>query len=185
MLFAPVPLRRRGFTLIELLVVIAIIALLIAILLPALSAARQSARRVQNTTQVRGIHQGFNAFASGNKTWFPGMEAKGPENGNRDGSFVDAQDIDTVTGTEPDAGAFTTGRYAIALKDNLFSPEYLLSPVETNEGIVAWQEDVSYSLGGRAASQSDGCHISSYALSQLANGSAKLNSVVLRSGVTR
>ena len=68
--------RKSGFTLIELLVVISIIALLIAILLPALGAARRTARRMQNSTQLRGIHQGLVTFANSNKNNFAGLDSK-------------------------------------------------------------------------------------------------------------
>ncbi|MGB1126504.1 MAG: type II secretion system protein, partial [Phycisphaeraceae bacterium] len=67
--------RRSGFTLIELLVVISIIALLIAILLPALGAARRTARRMQSSTQLRGIHQGLVTYANSNKNNFAGLDS--------------------------------------------------------------------------------------------------------------
>ncbi|MAY74032.1 MAG: hypothetical protein CMJ31_04760 [Phycisphaerae bacterium] len=63
----------RGFTLIELLVVIAIIALLIGILLPALGKARDSARQLQDLTQVRGMGQSMTFYANDERGWYPLM----------------------------------------------------------------------------------------------------------------
>ena len=57
--------------------VLSILALLIAILLPALGAARRTARRMQNSTQLRGIHQGLVTFANSNKDQFPGLSSNG------------------------------------------------------------------------------------------------------------
>ena len=70
-------MRAKAFTLIELMVVVAIIALLIGILLPALSQAKKSARRVQNSTQVRGIHSGMVLFSQDNNSYFPGLHPNG------------------------------------------------------------------------------------------------------------
>ena len=64
-------MKKNAFTLIELLVVISIIALLIGILLPALGAARRTARQMQNSTQVRGIHTGLVLFSQGNTPTTP------------------------------------------------------------------------------------------------------------------
>ena len=177
--------NRSAFTLIELLVVIAIIALLIAILLPALQAARMTARKAVNTTQVRGIHQGFVAFGDSNKTFFPGVDAKmvlGPDevSGSRDNlaaTFVDVDRIRTIdaaaVGTSNKAhlraGSFTTSRMCIAMEDQLISPEYAISPVENNSRVQVWEDDGLYDptntpsgTGGYA-----GDHVSSYAMSQL------------------
>jgi len=110
--------RKSGFTLIELLVVISIIALLIAILLPALGAARRTARRMQNSTQLRGIHQGLVTYANSNKNYFPGLKSNGTVevSANADGSG----NGDTVQ-----------ARYWILLDGDFFTPEYAISPSET------------------------------------------------------
>ena len=109
---------RKAFTLIELLVVISIIALLIAILLPALGAARQSARQLQSTTHVRGLHQGMVTFAQDNKTYFPGLES----NGKR---FITA-----ANNYSSFSGAMVQGRFALILEADLVTPEYLINPGE-------------------------------------------------------
>ena len=112
--------RKSGFTLIELLVVISIIALLIAILLPALGAARRTARRMQNSTQLRGIHQGLVTFANSNKNNFAGLDSKGD-------ALVDGADTTGSSGN----GEEVEARYYILLDGDYFTPEYAISPSET------------------------------------------------------
>ncbi|MEM6507573.1 MAG: prepilin-type N-terminal cleavage/methylation domain-containing protein [Planctomycetota bacterium] len=110
--------RRSGFTLIELLVVISIIALLIAILLPALGAARRTARRMQNSTQLRGIHQGLVIFAQSNKTIFPGYDS--------------SQDVlPTADVGTSGRGDTVEARFWQLLTGDFFTPEYAISPSET------------------------------------------------------
>ena len=121
--------RKSGFTLIELLVVISIIALLIAILLPALGAARRTARRMQNSTQLRGIHQGLVTFANSNKNNFAGLNSKG----------------DGLAGTAANTGSSGGGheveaRYFILFKGDFFTPEYAISPSET-ANVEEYDED--------------------------------------------
>jgi hypothetical protein len=84
------------------------VALLIAILLPALSAARSTARQMQNSTQLRGIHQGAIFHAQGNNDYYPGLD--------RSGQLLDG----TVE-----------GRFLLLLQADYFSAEYLVSPSET------------------------------------------------------
>ncbi|MEM9348035.1 MAG: prepilin-type N-terminal cleavage/methylation domain-containing protein [Planctomycetota bacterium] len=120
--------RRSGFTLIELLVVISIIALLIAILLPALGAARRTARRMQNSTQLRGIHQGLVIFAQSNKTIFPGYNSKGE---------VIQGGVNTGTSGQ---GDFVQARFWFLMTGDFFTPEYAISPSET-EAVVEFEFD--------------------------------------------
>lgn len=151
---------RKAFTLIELLVVISIIALLIAILLPALGAARESVRKMQSSTQIRGIHQGFTIYAEGNKGFMPGMDTLSP---NIDIATTDDNAVDTISGGGTRSGTRTTTRFAIALEDDLFTAEYAISPAETNADVQEWDENSTYDP------TTD--HITSYAASQLSTSS--------------
>lgn len=132
---------RRGFTLIELLVVISIIALLIAILLPALSSARQSARQMQNSTHLRGIHQGMFSFSQENKGWFPGFASDGQP---IKGAGTVAH-INTTGSTYRTAGFGTqhNRRAAILFDLGYFPPEYMISPGDP----VATAPDTSVPVG--------------------------------------
>ena len=143
--------RKSGFTLIELLVVISIIALLIAILLPALGAARRTARRMQNSTQLRGIHQGLVTFANSNKENFAGLNSKG----------------EALAGTAANTGGSGAGheieaRYFILFKGDFFTPEYAISPSETSN-VTEYDENVN---NGRVDFIGNGVKHYSYALLQ-------------------
>ncbi|MCC7408957.1 MAG: type II secretion system protein [Phycisphaeraceae bacterium] len=122
------PSRRRAFTLIEMLVVISIIALLIGILLPSLGTARRQARRMENTSRVRGIHQAMRGFASSNGNAMPGLTGKGGQLPNSDGTTNSSGDGMTVQ-----------GRYAVMLKAKLVSPEFIISPMDNTGDRVVWE----------------------------------------------
>lgn len=105
--------------------VASIAALLIAIMLPALGAARRTAQRMQNATQVRGIHQGLVTYANSNKNNFPGLTSSGSV--LADGA---------ATGNSGD-GSTPQARYWILLDGYFFTPEYAISPSEI-EPITAY-----------------------------------------------
>ncbi|MEO0476398.1 MAG: prepilin-type N-terminal cleavage/methylation domain-containing protein [Planctomycetota bacterium] len=144
-------MRTRAFTLIELLVVISIIALLIAILLPALGAARQSARQLQSTTHLRGLHQGLVIYANENKTYFPGLESNGAR-------FITAANNFSNT-----SGAMVQGRFALILEYDLVTPDYLINPGEPSSrtaydlgsGDTFGTDNYSYAMLNIAGDQND------------------------------
>lgn len=124
----------RGFSLIELLIFI----LLLGILLPALGAARRTARQMANSTQLRGIHQSMVVYAQSNKK------------GGNDGFFPGLDSSGNLTEADP------AGRLSMMLYANHFTPEYIISPADTerweisaadyaNEVPLTW-ENHSYAM---------------------------------------
>ncbi len=146
-------MRRKGFTLIEMLVVISIIALLIGILLPSLGAARRNAARMENSTRVRGIHQGMATYAGTNRDKMPGMTSTG-------GVIPDSGDDESLT-NESGNGDTVQGRYAIMLRAKLFSPEYIISPIDSNT--ERWDPGTKFDAKVRARNYS-------YAMLSIARG---------------
>lgn len=144
-------MKSRAFTLIELLVVISIIALLIAILLPALGAARLSARQMQSTTHVRGMHQGMVIYSADNKGFYPGLESSGKR-------FVTA-----ANNYSNRSGGMVQGRYAILIEADVVTPDYLLNPAErepktvyaVNSGDTFTTEHYSYAMQNITGDQND------------------------------
>lgn len=142
---------QAGFTLIELLVVIAIIALLIGILLPALGQARRSARKLENSANLRSTYQGAVVFGGTNRDWFPGLNSRGRVIG-RDtsrgfaGSVADLP-IVGVNGAafqgwgggsnpEQQTGSSAATCLAILLNEGYITAEILLSPGEPDGEIA-------------------------------------------------
>jgi prepilin-type N-terminal cleavage/methylation domain-containing protein len=136
--------KTKAFTLIELLVVISIIALLIGILLPALGAARRTARQMQNSTQVRGIHTALVLFAQGNGTYYPGRTNTGANAAAHAGQSAPLQ---------------VENRFRELLEDNYFTGEYAISPSETKTpwtNLAVSSANYSYAMLGQVASTDTG-----------------------------
>ena len=176
------PRPRHGFTLIELLVVISIIALLIGILLPALGAARRVARQMQNSTQVRGIHQSFYIHSQENNGWFAGIESTGIQggtvnnainvlNGAGNDTFVDVGIFETnyTPSVGPlAAGANVEARYLVLLEGDFLTGDLLVSPGEVSPRIVPYDPTLPY---GNSAAM-NGNRFYSYSLPHLVNDNA-------------
>ena len=128
--------RRQGFTLIELLVVISIIALLIGLLLPALGAARRSARQMQNSSQIRGIHQALVTYSQTNKSYYPGIRSSGKAITNNSSEHDDLRIFSTGAGNEPEL------RLEILMANNYFQGDYVISPGEVRN---QWSTKALYS----------------------------------------
>lgn len=172
-------IRPSAFTLIELLVVISIIALLIALLLPALGAARESARKLQNMTQVRGIQQGFFTHSQDNKGWFAGIRSSGAQAAGVD-TFVHQNDIQRWNeGSGLDAslaGSYVEARWIILLNGDFVPPDYLVSPAEIRESVEPFDESLTYSTG---------MYFSSFALPLLVNSQGRNTVATGRAGEWR
>lgn len=105
----------RAFVLLELVVLVVLILVGLAIasvVIEALRPRHGGHRSMQNSTQLRGIHQGLVMYAQGNKSKFPGLNADGT-----------------------DGDLSVENRFAIMLRNNYFTGEYAISPSEAK---TAW-----------------------------------------------
>jgi len=103
-----------------------VVMLLIAILLPALGAARRTAQRMQNSTQLRGYHQGLVIHGQSNKLYYPGVDATG--------SIVPNSAVDTGNSGDGDT---VEARYWIMLSNGYIKSDFAISPSEV-DAVTPW-----------------------------------------------
>ena len=109
-------MRQNSFNIVHLAIALLCVMLIVAVILPMLGSVRGGgSRKMQNSTQLRGIHQGLVTYAHSNNQFFPGLNRQG-EN-------------ERITVEE---------RFHILLEDDYFTPDYAISPSET-ERITEWQ----------------------------------------------
>jgi type II secretory pathway pseudopilin PulG len=103
--------RIHAFTFADLLVVLVVLTGLIAFIaiLPMFGRARRTPRKMQNSTQVRGIHSALELYSQGNNTYYPGFDKEG----------------------KPLEDYTVENRLKILLDDNYFTSEYLIAPSES------------------------------------------------------
>ncbi len=96
-----------------------------------LSSARQTAIRMQNGTQVRGVQQAFVLFAQGNNGFYPGLDAGS-------GKAINAiAPSATQYGAAAPSNTDISAVYAILLNGEFFTTEYIISPVEKESKTMA------------------------------------------------
>jgi len=94
-------------------VVVVFITLMIAI---GGSHTRTPAGRMQNATQLRGIHQGLVTYSKSNAKWYPGINERG--------------DDDKISVEQ---------RFHLLIAENYITPDWAISPLETKP-IKEWDE---------------------------------------------
>ena len=119
---------QRAFSLVELLVVIAIIALLIGILVPSLSKAKQTAKRSQDSGNVRNTLQAMSVFGGDNDGDFPLP------------SLVDLSDSTVSTSSSPLEKDNTGNILSLLIANDHVKPAGVVSPVETNDSVEIYEE---------------------------------------------
>ncbi len=123
--------HRSGMTIREVLIILVCIVVMAVLLLPGLARVRRVSRKITNTTQLRGIHQGCVTFSAGSKKAtgdgpYPGLKS--------DGTLVTEFTWPTANGTftagKTVHGAEPATRFTVMLNKSYFTPEYLINPMD-------------------------------------------------------
>lgn len=127
----PYPPPRKSNTVLIVVVVVVCcfvgLSCLAGILLPSLGAARRQARKMQNSTQIRGIHQQHVVYSNGNNQFYPGRSTTGANK-------PAMQATSTMYGAAAPTGNDQSIALAILLNNDAFAPDYLISPIEDAAG---------------------------------------------------
>lgn len=107
-------MRQSSINIVQIAIAVFAAVIIVAILLPNLGGSRP-APIMRNSMQLRGIHQGLVTYANSNKDWFPGINKLGE-----------------------DEGITVESRFQILLEQDYITPEYVLSPSET-EPKTEWE----------------------------------------------
>lgn len=123
--------RNQAFTLAELIVVVIVVcvALVITAAVSGPCRTRRPALRMINGTQVRGIQQGMATLSYDNGKHYPGLDASGKL---KSAITASAKEYGAAAPTNADQSIV----YAILLTNSYFTPEYAISPKETDTAIV-------------------------------------------------
>jgi len=127
--------RHHAFTLTDLLAATAAVAVLLTLTAATLAEDETIRQKMQNSTQLRGIHQGMFVYANSNREFFPGMDSRGRM----------VENSDDTTGNSG-AGDTTEARLWILMEGDFFTPEYAIAPVDRRAVPLATPEDAGAPL---------------------------------------
>ena len=113
--------NRRGFTLLELLVALLVIVILLVVLASMFQRPHQHSQSLRESSQARGIIQSMAIWANNNDDLYP---------------LPSLMDLNDDTVAEFGAAKDTTENiFSLMLYNEMFTPEMLISPAETNPAI--------------------------------------------------
>ena len=133
-------MRQTSFNIVHAAILLLCIVITVTLVIAVSSVNTRDRQRMPNSTQLRGIHQGLVTYANSNKNYFPGL--------GRDG-LEDTQVLDWDDEAVPPmrAGLGVDQRFAILLHGDYMTPEYLISPSETDPNIKPWPEQGKITTG--------------------------------------